>query len=143
MPKNTVCDLPVFEVHLAEVSIQKIQVIKEVCVLTGLGLKEAKELVDGAPIAVCQRNTKLEADRVKEVLEAVGATIQISYTGGPEMPRIVYRRVKYVPGLFASHERRERELMACIQKQGDNGWDLKASVPWMNGFLLIFGRTEL
>ena len=66
-----------FNVILAEVGGQKIQVIKEVRALTGLGLKEAKDLVDGAPKAVKEGVNEDEAKKVKEVLEGVGATVEI------------------------------------------------------------------
>jgi len=66
-----------FNVILKEVGSQKIQVIKEVRALTGLGLKEAKELVDGAPRAVKEGVTDEEAKRIKETLENVGATVEV------------------------------------------------------------------
>jgi len=66
-----------FDVILASFGEKKIQVIKEVRAITGLGLKEDKELVEGAPKAVKEGVTKEEADEVKEKLEAVGATVEI------------------------------------------------------------------
>ncbi len=66
-----------FDVILASFGEKKIQVIKEVRAITGLGLKEAKELVEGAPKAVKEGVTKEEADEMKEKLEAVGATVEI------------------------------------------------------------------
>jgi len=66
-----------FNVILKEVGAQKIQVIKEVRALTGLGLKEAKDLVDGAPSAVKEGVPEDEAKRIKETLEGVGATIEV------------------------------------------------------------------
>lgn len=66
-----------FNVILKEVGAQKIQVIKEVRALTGLGLKEAKDLVDGAPKPVKEGVTDEEAKRIKETLENVGATIEV------------------------------------------------------------------
>ncbi|MFC2149701.1 50S ribosomal protein L7/L12 [Candidatus Auribacterota bacterium] len=66
-----------FDVILATVGANKIQVIKEVRALTNLGLKEAKDLVDGAPKPVKEHATKEEADQVKAKLEAAGATIEI------------------------------------------------------------------
>ena len=66
-----------FNVILKEIGAQKIQVIKEVRALTGLGLKEAKDLVDGAPKAVKEGVNEDEAKKIKEVLEAVGATIEV------------------------------------------------------------------
>lgn len=66
-----------FNVILAEAGAQKIQVIKEVRALTGLGLKEAKDLVEGAPKAVKEGVADDEAKKVKEVLEAVGAKVEI------------------------------------------------------------------
>jgi len=62
---------------LAEIGAQKIQVIKVVRELTGLGLKEAKALVDGAPNPVKEAVTKDEAQTIKEKLEAVGAKVDI------------------------------------------------------------------
>ncbi|NOY52521.1 MAG: 50S ribosomal protein L7/L12 [Deltaproteobacteria bacterium] len=66
-----------FDVILASFGEKKIQVIKEVRAITGLGLKEAKELVEGAPKAVKEGVTKEEADELKEKLEATGATVEI------------------------------------------------------------------
>jgi large subunit ribosomal protein L7/L12 len=66
-----------FNVILSDVGAQKIQVIKEVRALTGLGLKEAKDLVDGAPKPVKEGVNEDEAKKVKEVLEGVGATVEI------------------------------------------------------------------
>ncbi len=62
---------------LAEVGAQKIQVIKVVRELTGLGLKEAKAFVDGAPSPVKEDVSKEEANTIKEKLEAVGARVEI------------------------------------------------------------------
>ena len=66
-----------FDVELTSVGANKIQVIKVVRELTGLGLKEAKDLVDGAPQMVKEGIQKADADAAKEKLEAVGATITI------------------------------------------------------------------
>ncbi|MEM1026194.1 MAG: 50S ribosomal protein L7/L12 [Myxococcota bacterium] len=66
-----------FDVILAEVGGEKIKVIKEVRGITGLGLKEAKELVDGAPKALKEGVEKDEADKIKEALEKVGAKVEI------------------------------------------------------------------
>jgi large subunit ribosomal protein L7/L12 len=66
-----------FDVILKEVGQQKINVIKVVRALTGLGLKEAKDLVDGAPNAVKQAINKAEAEDIKKQLEEVGATLEI------------------------------------------------------------------
>lgn len=65
-----------FDVVLAEVGQQKIKVIKAVRELTGLGLKEAKGLVDEAPKAVKEGATKEEADEIKAKLEEVGAVVE-------------------------------------------------------------------
>jgi large subunit ribosomal protein L7/L12 len=64
-----------FEVILEGVGEKKIQVIKVVRELTGLGLKEAKEVVDGAPKTVKDAVTKQEAEEMKAKLEEVGATV--------------------------------------------------------------------
>ena len=57
---------------------QKIQVIKEVRAITGLGLKEAKEIVDNAPKAVKEGVDKAEAEEMKKSLEAAGATVELA-----------------------------------------------------------------
>ncbi|MBX6423724.1 50S ribosomal protein L7/L12 [Thermosulfurimonas sp. F29] len=66
-----------FDVILTEVGSQKIQVIKEVRAITGLGLKEAKELVESAPKPVKEGVSKEEAEEIKKKLEAVGAKVEI------------------------------------------------------------------
>ena len=66
-----------FDVILASIGDKKIQVIKEVRAITGLGLKEAKAVVDEAPKAVKEKVTKEEAEEIKKKLEEVGATIEI------------------------------------------------------------------
>ena len=66
-----------FDVILKEAGAQKLKVVKAVKELTGLGLKEAKELVDGAPKAVKEGIAKDEAEALKTDLEAIGATIEI------------------------------------------------------------------
>ena len=66
-----------FDVILANAGAKKIEVIKVVRELTGLGLKEAKELVDNAPKAVKEQVSKEEADKVKAALEAAGAAIEL------------------------------------------------------------------
>ena len=66
-----------FDVVLTGAGDKKIQVIKEVRAVTGLGLKEAKDLVDGAPNAVKEGVAREEADSIKEKLEAAGAAVEI------------------------------------------------------------------
>ncbi len=66
-----------FDVVLTAIGDKKIQVIKEVRAITGLGLKEAKELVEGAPRAVKEGVDKEEADKVKAKIEAVGGQVEI------------------------------------------------------------------
>lgn len=66
-----------FNVILADVGAQKIKVIKVVREITGLGLKEAKDLVDGAPNPVKEAVSKQEADEIKAKLEEVGAGVEI------------------------------------------------------------------
>ena len=68
-----------FDVILANAGASKINVIKVVREVTGLGLKEAKELVDGAPKALKEKVSKADAESLKEKLEAAGATIEIKY----------------------------------------------------------------
>jgi large subunit ribosomal protein L7/L12 len=66
-----------FDVILTGAGDKKIQVIKEVRALTSLGLKEAKDLVDGAPKPVLEKVTKEAADKAKEALEAAGAGVEV------------------------------------------------------------------
>src|SRR5438067_3463251 len=66
-----------FTVVLAAVGDKKIEVIKEVRALTGLGLKEAKDLVEGAPKPVKESVNKEEADKIKATLEKVGAKVEL------------------------------------------------------------------
>jgi large subunit ribosomal protein L7/L12 len=66
-----------FNVVLTAAGDKKIQVIKVVRELTGLGLKEAKDLVDGAPKAVKEGVTKVEAEEVKKKLEEVGGSVEL------------------------------------------------------------------
>ena len=67
-----------FDVVLEAAGDKKIQVIKEVRTLTSLGLKEAKDLVEGAPKAVLEKVNKEAADKAKEALEAAGATVSVN-----------------------------------------------------------------
>lgn len=66
-----------FDVILASVGSEKIKVIKEVRAVTGLGLKEAKELVESAPAPLKEATTKEDAAEIKAKIEAVGATVEI------------------------------------------------------------------
>jgi large subunit ribosomal protein L7/L12 len=66
-----------FDVVLTEAGPNKINVIKEVRAITGLGLKEAKDLVEAAPKAVKEAATKDEADKIKAQLEAAGAKVEL------------------------------------------------------------------
>lgn len=66
-----------FDVILAAAGEKKIEVIKEVRAITGLGLKEAKDLVEGAPKAVKEGVSKAEAEDIKKKLEAAGAKVDV------------------------------------------------------------------
>ncbi|GAB2619054.1 50S ribosomal protein L7/L12 [Streptomyces capparidis] len=66
-----------FDVILQAAGDKKIQVIKEVRALTSLGLKEAKDLVDGAPKPLLEKVNKEAADKAKAALEAAGATVEV------------------------------------------------------------------
>jgi large subunit ribosomal protein L7/L12 len=66
-----------FDVILTDAGEKKINVIKEVRAITGLGLKEAKDLVEGAPKTVKEAVSKDEAAKIKKVLEDVGAKVQV------------------------------------------------------------------
>ena len=65
-----------FTVILAKAGDKKIEVIKEVRAVTGLGLKEAKDLVEAAPKPLKEGLSKADADKIKKALEAVGATVE-------------------------------------------------------------------
>ena len=66
-----------FDVILAEAGANKINVIKEIRAITGLGLKEAKDLVDGAPKTVKEAAPMAEAEEIKAKLEAAGAKVEL------------------------------------------------------------------
>ena len=66
-----------FDVILAEAGATKMQVIKAVKEITGLGLKEAKAIVDGAPKAVKEKVSQAEADDIKKKLEEAGAKVEV------------------------------------------------------------------
>ena len=66
-----------FEIMLAEAGSNKIAVIKEVRTITGLGLKEAKDLVEGAPKSLKKGVAKAEAEEIKKSLEAAGAKVEL------------------------------------------------------------------
>jgi len=66
-----------FTVSLASIGDKKIEVIKEVRAITGLGLKEAKDLVEAAPTALKESVSKEEAAKIKEQLEKVGAKVEV------------------------------------------------------------------
>ena len=66
-----------FDVILANAGASKVGVIKAVREVTGLGLKDAKDLVDNAPIALKEGASKEEAEQIKEKLEAAGATVEV------------------------------------------------------------------
>ena len=66
-----------FDVVLADAGANKINVIKEVRAITGLGLKEAKDLVDGAPKTIKEGVAKAEAEEIKAKLEAAGAKVEL------------------------------------------------------------------
>jgi large subunit ribosomal protein L7/L12 len=74
---ETVAEKDEFDVVLASIGTEKIKVIKVVRTITSLGLKEAKELVEGAPKSVKEGATKEEAEEIKKQLEEVGATVEL------------------------------------------------------------------
>ncbi|WP_456695598.1 50S ribosomal protein L7/L12 [Aeromicrobium sp. P5_D10] len=74
---DAAADQDEFDVILEGAGEKKIQVIKEVRTITGLGLKEAKDLVEGAPKPVLEKATKEAADKAKEALEAAGASVTV------------------------------------------------------------------
>ncbi len=76
-PVEAVEEKTEFDVILAEAGAQKINVIKEVRAITGLGLKEAKDLVEAAPKAIKEAVSKAEAEEIKKKVEAAGAKVDI------------------------------------------------------------------
>ena len=66
-----------FDVVLASAGASKINVIKEVRTITGLGLKEAKDLVEGAPSNILEGVSKEDADKAKEAIEAAGGAVEV------------------------------------------------------------------
>ena len=76
-PADEVFEQDEFDVILDSAGDKKIQVIKEVRTLTRLGLKEAKDLVDGAPKAVLEKVNKEAAEKAKAALEGAGATVTV------------------------------------------------------------------
>jgi large subunit ribosomal protein L7/L12 len=76
-PAEEVVEQDEFDVVLEAAGDKKIQVIKEVRALTSLGLKEAKDLVDGAPKPVLEKVNKEAADKAREQLEGAGATVTV------------------------------------------------------------------
>jgi ribosomal protein L7/L12 len=80
-----------FDVILKEVGLQQITVIKVARALTGLGLPEAMELVEGAPHPVKQAVSRPEAEDMKKQLEAVGATVEITAQGAASLARVAAR----------------------------------------------------
>ena len=74
---DTAAEKVSFDVVLASIGDKKINVIKEVRAMTGLGLKEAKDLVEGAPNTVKEDLTKDEAEKIKAKLEEAGATVEL------------------------------------------------------------------
>ena len=74
---DTAAEKDSFDVVLASIGDKKINVIKEVRAMTGLGLKEAKDLVEGAPNTVKEELTKDEAEKIKAKLEEAGATVEL------------------------------------------------------------------
>ena len=76
-PAEAVEEKTEFDVILATIGANKINVIKEVRAITGLGLKEAKDLVEGAPKPVKEGASKEDAEKFKKQLEGAGATVEI------------------------------------------------------------------
>jgi large subunit ribosomal protein L7/L12 len=76
-PAEEVEEQTEFDVILAAIGDKKINVIKEVRAITGLGLKEAKDLVEAAPKPIKEGISKDEAGKLKEQLEAAGATVEV------------------------------------------------------------------
>ena len=74
---DTAAEKDSIDVVLASIGDKKINVIKEVRAMTGLGLKEAKDLVEGAPNTVKEDLTKDEAEKIKAKLEEAGATVEL------------------------------------------------------------------
>ena len=94
-----------FDVVLTSAGDKKINVIKEVRTITGLGLKEAKELVESAPKEVKQGVGKDEANEIKEKLEGAGATVELKYSMSCRMMHLqkgVLRHEHVIPARFST-----------------------------------------
>jgi large subunit ribosomal protein L7/L12 len=76
-PAEAVEEKTEFDVILADAGAQKINVIKEVRAITGLGLKEAKDLVEAAPKPIKEAVSKAEAEEIKKKIEAAGAKVEV------------------------------------------------------------------
>ncbi len=81
-----------FNVILVAAGAQKINVIKEVRAITGLGLKEAKDLVDNAPKPVKEAVDKAESQKIKDQLEKAGATVEVKYAGASRVYCTISRK---------------------------------------------------
>jgi large subunit ribosomal protein L7/L12 len=116
-----------FDVILTGAGDKKIQVIKEVRSLTSLGLKEAKDLVDGAPKTVLENATKEDAEKAKAALEAAGATVELKEAA--------------VPG--AARPTADRSLLSggriCILPRSPGGTRLRV-VAWIGVFACVRAR---
>ena len=93
-----------FDVELAEVGPNKVKVIKVVREVTGLGLKEAKEMVDGAPKVVKEGASKAEAEDIKTKLEAEGARLTLNNYLPIIYRRFTSRNASGVPAFFTEPE---------------------------------------
>ena len=78
LPSHNTAKKIVFNVTLVNAGERKIRVIKEVCVLTGLGLKDAKDLVETAPNPIRKNISKREGEEIKAKLEMLGATVEVN-----------------------------------------------------------------
>ena len=76
-PAEAVEEQDEFDVILTAAGDKKIQVIKEVRALTNLGLKDAKDLVDGAPKAILEKVSKEDAEKAKSTIEAAGGSVEV------------------------------------------------------------------
>src|SRR3546814_7356551 len=95
---SDVCSSDLFDVILTGDGGQKINVIKEVRAITGLGLGEAKALVEGAPKAIKEGANKAEAEEIKKKLDAAGATVELKYPGTRAFGRFAGSRFRKSKG---------------------------------------------
>ena len=122
-PAEAVEEKTEFDVVLTDAGAQKINVIKEVRAITGLGLKEAKDLVEGAPKPVKEGVNKDEADKIKAQLDAWNAQIDKMQAEAKKAP--ADSRIRYEEQIKEMRQRRDEaeDKMREARAASENAWD--------------------